>query len=202
VSLSAPDPAPVEATSEQPLEPAPKPRNKRRRALVEWGVILVVALLAALLLRTFVIQPYFIPSASMEPTLMVGDKVLVNKLSYDLHPIHRGDVIVFKKPPDDNTPGIKDLIKRVIGLPGETIAGRNGQIYINGNLLNEPWLPKVDRDTTSTFGPVQIPAGEYFVMGDNRADSSDSRVFGPITKSLVVGRAFIKVWPPSRIGTL
>jgi signal peptidase I len=202
VSLSAPEPAPVEATSEPPVEPAPKPRNKRRRALVEWGVILVVALLAALLLRTFVIQPYFIPSASMEPTLMVGDKVLVNKLSYDLHPIHRGDVIVFKKPPDDNTPGIKDLIKRVIGLPGETIAGRNGQIYINGKLLNEPWLPKVDRDTTSTFGPVQIPAGQYFVMGDNRADSSDSRVFGPITKSLVVGRAFIKVWPPSRIGTL
>jgi len=202
VSLPAPDPAPVEAPSEPPVEPAPKPRNKRRRALVEWGVILVVALLAALLLRTFVIQPYFIPSASMEPTLMVGDKVLVNKLSYDLHPIHRGDVIVFKKPPDDNTPGIKDLIKRVIGLPGETIAGRNGQIYINGKLLNEPWLPKVDRDTTSTFGPVQIPAGEYFVMGDNRADSSDSRVFGPITKSLVVGRAFIKVWPPSRIGTL
>ena len=202
MSLPAPDPAPVEATSEPPVEPAPKPRNKRRRALVEWGVILVVALLAALLLRTFVIQPYFIPSASMEPTLMVGDKVLDNKLSYDLHPIHRGDVIVFKKPPDDNTPGIKDLIKRVIGLPGETIAGRNGQIYINGKLLNEPWLPKVDRDTTSTFGPVQIPAGEYFVMGDNRADSSDSRVFGPITKSLVVGRAFIKVWPPSRIGTL
>jgi signal peptidase I len=202
VSLPAPDPAPVEATSEPPVEPAPKPRNKRRRALVEWGVILVVALLAALLLRTFVIQPYFIPSASMEPTLMVGDKVLVNKLSYDLHPIHRGDVIVFKKPPDDNTPGIKDLIKRVIGLPGETIAGRNGQIYIDGKLLNEPWLPKVDRDTTSTFGPVQIPAGQYFVMGDNRADSSDSRVFGPITKSLVVGRAFIKVWPPSRIGTL
>ena len=202
MSLPAPDPAPVEAPSEPPVEPAPKPRNKRRRALVEWGVILVVALLAALLLRTFVIQPYFIPSASMEPTLMVGDKVLVNKLSYDLHPIHRGDVIVFKKPPDDNTPGIKDLIKRVIGLPGETIAGRNGQIYINGKLLNEPWLPKVDRDTTSTFGPVQIPAGEYFVMGDNRADSSDSRVFGPITKSLVVGRAFIKVWPPSRIGTL
>jgi signal peptidase I len=195
------DPAPVDVTT-TPAEPAPKSRSKRRRAIIEWGVILVVALLAALLLRTFVIQPYYIPSASMEPTLKVGDKVLVNKLSYDLHSIHRGDVIVFKKPPDDNTPGIKDLIKRVIGLPGETIAGKDGQIYIDGKLLNEPWLPRVDQNTTSTFAPVQIPAGEYFVMGDNRGDSSDSRVFGPIPKSLVVGRAFIKVWPPSRIGTL
>jgi signal peptidase I len=202
VSLPAPnDPVPVDATP-APDEPAPKARSKRRRAIIEWGVILVVALLAALLLRTFVIQPYYIPSASMEPTLKVGDKVLVNKLSYDLHSIHRGDVIVFKKPPDDTTPGIKDLIKRVIGLPGETIAGKNGQIYINGNLLRESWLPKVDQDTTSTFGPVQIPAGEYFVMGDNRGDSSDSRVFGPIQKKLVVGRAFIIVWPISRVGTL
>jgi signal peptidase I len=202
VALPAPnDPAPVDVPSTAEVPP-PKPHSKRRRAIIEWGIILVVALLAALLLRTFVIQPYFIPSASMEPTLKVGDKVLVNKLSYDLHSIHRGDVIVFKKPPDDNTPGIKDLIKRVIGLPGESIAGRNGQIYINGNLLREPWLPKVDQDTTSTFGPIPIPAGEYFVMGDNRSDSSDSRVFGPIPKSLVVGRAFIIVWPLSRIGTL
>jgi signal peptidase I len=202
VALPAPnDPVPVDATS-VPEVPAPKPRSKRRRAIIEWGVILVVALLAALLLRTFVIQPYYIPSASMEPTLKVGDKVLVNKLSYDLHSIHRGDVIVFKKPPDDTTPGIKDLIKRVIGLPGETITGKNGEIYINGNLLREPWLPKVDQDTTSTFGPVTIPAGEYFVMGDNRGDSSDSRVFGPIAKKLVIGRAFIIVWPLSRIGTL
>jgi signal peptidase I len=195
------DPAPVDTTTTAE-QPPPKPRSKRRRAIIEWGIILVVALLAALLLRTFVIQPYYIPSASMEPTLKVGDKVLVNKLSYDLHSIHRGDVIVFKKPPDDNTLGIKDLIKRVIGLPGETIAGRNGQIYINNNLLRESWLPKVDQDTTSTFGPLLIPAGEYFVMGDNRSDSSDSRVFGPISKKLVVGRAFIIVWPLSRIGTL
>ncbi len=202
MSLPAPnDPAPVDATSAAE-EPAPKPRSKRRRAIIEWGVILVVALLAALLLRTFVIQPYYIPSASMEPTLKDGDKVLVNKLSYDLHSIHRGDVIVFKKPPDDTTPGIKDLIKRVIGLPGETIAGRNGQIYINGNLLRESWLPKVDQNITSTFGPIQIPAGEYFVMGDNRDDSTDSRVFGPIPKKLVVGRAFLIVWPISRIRTL
>jgi signal peptidase I len=136
----------------------------------------------------------------MEPTLKVGDKVLVNKLSYDFHPVHRGDVIVFKRPANDYSPGIKDLIKRVIGLPGETIEGRGGSIYINGQKLNEPWLPR--GTPTSDFTPVVIPAGQYFVMGDNRGDSADSRGFGPIKKNLIVGRAFLLVWPLSRIGTL
>jgi signal peptidase I len=136
----------------------------------------------------------------MEPTLIVGDKVLVNKLSYDFHSVHRGDVIVFKKPPNDFSPGIKDLIKRVIGLPGETISAQDGSVYINGQKLKESWLPK--GVTTDNFGPVRIPAGQYFVMGDNRGDSADSRVFGPITKSLIIGRAFLLVWPLSRIKTL
>jgi signal peptidase I len=170
--------------------------------MIEWMTILAIAVLAAVLLRILVVQPFEIPSGSMEPTLKPHDRVLVNKLGYDLHAIHRGDVIVFKRPPDDNTPGIKDLIKRVIGLPGETITGLNRQVYINGKPLNEHWLPKVDQGTTSNFGPVRIPAGEYFVMGDNRTDSTDSRVFGPVSKSLVVGRAFMIVWPLGRIGTL
>jgi len=135
--------------------------------LIEWGVILLVALLAALLLRTFVVQPYFIPSGSMEPTLEVNDKVLVNKLSYDFHSVHRGDVIVFKTPADDRSPGIKDLIKRVIGLPGETISAAGGYVYINGVRLNESWLPKVDRGVTFGLKTTLIPPGEYFVMGDN-----------------------------------
>jgi signal peptidase I len=156
-----------------------------------------VAVLAAVGLRTFVVQPFYIPSGSMEPTLIVGDKVLVNKLSYDFHSVHRGDVIVFKKPPNDFSPGIKDLIKRVIGLPGETISARDGSVYINGQKLKESWLPK--GVTTADFGPVRIPSGQYFVMGDNRGDSADSRVFGPITKNLIIGRAFLLVWPPSRI---
>ena len=163
-------------------------------------MVLVVAVAAAVLLRTFVIQPYYIPSGSMEPTLMVGDKVLVNKLSYDFHSVHRGDVIVFKKPPHDYTPAIKDLIKRVIGLPNETISGMNGHVYINGHELNEPWLRK--GVYTSNFGPVHIPPGYYFVMGDNRTNSADSRVIGPIPGSLIVGRAFLIVWPLGRIGTL
>ncbi len=174
-----------------------------------------MAVLAAILIRSFVFQPFFIPSGSMEPTLKVNDRVLVNKLSYKLHSVHRGDVVVFKKPPNDTTPGITDLIKRVIGLPGETISGRNGEVYINGRPLAEPWLPKVDQDVT-TFPPAGaipgcqsapgggclIPPGEYFMMGDNRSDSSDSRIIGPIPKHLFIGKAFVRVWPLSRLGTL
>lgn len=171
---------------------------KSRRVVIEWVAVLAVAVLAAVLIRAFVLEPFFIPSGSMEPTLKVNDRVLVNKLSYDLHSVHRGDVIVFKKPPNDFTPGIKDLIKRVIGLPGETISGQDGAVYINGHRLKEPWLPK--GVTTAPFPAVHIPKGDYFVMGDNRGDSADSRVIGPIRGSLIVGRAFIRVWPLSRIG--
>lgn len=193
--LAADRPGPAQP----PNPPAPR-RNRTRRALIEWGAILVVAVLAAVILRTFIVQPYFIPSGSMEPTLKVGDKVLVNKLSYDFHSIHRGDIIVFKRPPHDYSPDIKDLIKRVIGLPNETISAKGGTVYINNRRLDEHWLPR--GVTTQDFGPVHIPPGYYFVMGDNRGDSADSRVIGPISKGLIVGRAFLIVWPLSHIGTL
>jgi signal peptidase I len=102
-------------------------------------------LLAAVLLRAFVVQPFSIPSGSMEPTLKVHDRLLVNKLSYHLHRVGRGDIVVFKKPADDTTPGITDLVKRVIGLPGETISANDGQVYVDGRYLPEPWLPEVDQ---------------------------------------------------------
>jgi len=169
-------------------------------------VILAIAVSAALLIRSFVLQPYYIPSGSMEPTLKVGDRVLVNKLSYDLHSVHRGDIVVFGKPPNDVSPGVKDLIKRVIGLPGETISTRNGDVYINGQLLAEPWLPKdqvpVPSGPSCVLQTTTIPSGEYYVMGDNRGNSEDSRCFGPIAGKLIVGRAFVRVWPLSRLGTL
>ena len=219
MSVSEPEKPPTGSDPSEPSEPAPlspesvtgtdgpdapapqTPRRRRaRRAVLEWVAILVVAVVAALLLRSFVIQPYYIPSGSMEPTLLVGDKVLVNKLAYDFHKVHRGDVIVFRKPPNDYTPNIKDLIKRVIGLPGETISAKGGSVYINGHILKEPWLPK--GDTTANFGPVHIPAGHYFVMGDNRGNSEDSRVIGPISGKLIVGRAFLIIWPIGQINTL
>ncbi len=192
-------PADVTPPPQPQPEPAARPAKSSRgmRALIEWVVIIAVALLGALIIRTVLFQAFFIPSASMEPTLKVHDRILVNKLSYDLHSVHRGDIVVFKRSPNmvDADGNIKDLVKRVIGLPGETIQSTaDGHVEINGRILNEPYLPA----GTLPGPPIAkrvIPPGEYFVMGDNRDDSSDSRVWGPIKRSQIVGRAFILIWP-------
>ena len=187
------------------------------RWVVEWAVILMAVLLCTVLLRTYVIQSFYIPSPSMVPTLQVGDRIMVNKLSYDLHGVHRGDIVVFKRPPLE-TQDFPDLVKRVIGLPGESVSTHDGHVYINckgGDYarcspLAEPWLPPGPSSYTGALpddsypqnnmpGPVTVPAGEYYVMGDNRTDSEDSRFFGPIPGSLIVGRAMAVVWPLSRI---
>ena len=184
-------------------------RGSSYRWVIEWAVILMVVLVATVVLKTYIVQTFYIPSPSMVPTLDVGDRIMVNKLSYDFHGVHRGDIVVFRRPPleDQNFP---DLVKRVIGLPGETISTQNGHVYINGQQLKEPWLPPGPQSYTGALpddphaefnmpGPVKIPPDEYFVMGDNRTDSEDSRYFGPISKSLIVGRAVAVVWPLSRL---
>ncbi len=175
--------------------------------LVEWAVILVLVVAATFLLRLFVLQTFSIPSGSMLPTLQINDRIIVDKLSYH---VDRGAVVVFKRPPLEPQ-NYADLVKRVIGLPGERIGSVNGQITINGKVLAEPWLPKGPQAYTQPLpgdpnpqfnlppGGVLIPAGEYFVMGDNRVDSEDSRWFGPIPRSLIVGRAVAVVWPPSQV---
>jgi signal peptidase I len=189
------------------------PPGARRHVLVEWVVIVIVALVAALLIKTFAIQAFYIPSQSMEPTLMPGDRVLVNKLAYDFHPVHTDDIVVFRRPPNDTTPGIDDLIKRVIGLPGQTVDVANCGVYINGKELAQPYLPKGWQEPTSEYcttwpassplpDPYKVPKGYYFVMGDNRQDSYDSRYWGPLPDSYLVGRAFLRMWPPGRIGFL
>lgn len=172
------------------------------RTAIEWIAVIVGALVVALLIKTFLLQAFYIPSESMEPTLEVGDRVLVNKLSYDFHDVNRGDLVVFHRPETDmaNDEAIKDLIKRVIGLPGETVESIDGRVYIDGQPLEEPYLP--EGVTTTMPGPVTVPEGQVFVMGDNRANSSDSRVFGPISQDLIIGRAFLRVWPLSQIGFL
>jgi signal peptidase I len=214
VSLSVPpDLTDPESPAVDAGSPASAKSRSATRVVLEWAAIVALAVLGAFLIRAFVVQPFSIPSGSMEPTLKDHDRLLVNKLSYHSHPVHRGDVVVFKKPPDDITPGITDLVKRVIGLPGETISAHNGQVYIDGRYLRQPWLPKVDRGVTvfpssipgclpSPPGSCRIPAGEYFMLGDNRTDSADSRFIGPVSRSLFIGRAFILVWPLSRIGFL
>lgn len=180
--------------------------RKRMRTTVEWLLVIGGALLVALLVRTFFIQAFWIPSDSMEPTLHKGDRVLVNKLSYKLHDVHRGDVIVFKRPeraqssnPDDD---IEDLIKRVIGLPGDTIETVDGVIYINDEPLPEPYLPPNTKSDSPPVTRQVIPDDQYFVMGDNRGNSQDSRWFGPIDEGLIVGRAFVRIYPLGDIGGL
>jgi signal peptidase I len=175
--------------------------RRSSRWLLEWALVLIIALGVAVTVRAYVVQTFFIPSASMEPTLMVGDRILVDKLSYDLHPVHTGDIVVFAKPPDEIAPGINDLVKRVIGLPNQTIAsGPGGTILINGHKLAEPWLTKSAlTDPGPPITTQKIPPGHYFVMGDNRGDSEDSRVFGTISGSLIVGRVTVRIWPLSAL---
>jgi len=165
----------------------------------EWVAIVAAALVAALVIKAFVIQAFYIPSGSMEPTLKVGDRVLVNKLAYHAHPIHRGDIVVFTRPKlEGGAPAIKDLIKRVIGLPGETIeSSSDGQVLIDGRTLREPYLPA--GTITTGINRQTVPPGHYWVMGDNRSNSRDSRFFQAIPRSLVVGRAFVLVWPLSSL---
>jgi signal peptidase I len=174
------------------------------KALLEWIVVVVAALAVALVIRWQFFGAYVIPSGSMIPTLEyqgTRDRVLVNKLSYKLHDIHRGDIVVFKRPPGENDKTIKDLIKRVIGLPGETISGHDRTVYVGDRPLTEPYVNPACNGTND-FGPITVPKGQIWVMGDNRCFSEDSRVFGTINQDLVVGRAFVRVWPLNHLGWL
>lgn len=203
-------PATVDTAASEPTRPARgnrasgrarTPGQRRRRALIEWIVLIAGALVIALLIKTFLFQAFFIPSESMVPTLKIGDRVLVNRLSYDLHDVHRGDIVVFKAPPEAQSEGIKDLVKRVVGLPGETVEAReDGRIYVDDRLLDEPYLPR--GTTTSNLPPTKVPPGHLFMMGDNRGASRDSRFFGPIEESSIIGRVFVRIWPPQHIGLL
>jgi signal peptidase I len=168
------------------------------RGIASWAAVIVVAVLVATALRVFVVESFWIPSASMEPTLhgcsgCNNDRVLVNKTSYRLHAVHRGDVVVFDRPPAVPDPD-KYLIKRVVGLPGDVVSGHDGHVWIGSRPLTEPYLNPACGPQES-FPAATVPAGKVFVMGDNRCDSFDSRMFGAVSESAVVGRAFLIVWP-------
>ena len=176
--------------------------------VVEWLVVLVCALGLALLLKAFLVEVFVIPSGSMEPTLMVDNRVVVYKLGYRMHDVNRGDVVVFDNP--GQSFGIDDLIKRVVALGGETFEIRDGGVYIDGTRLEEPYLQA--GEATFPKAPIPrcehaadpllcvVPEGKVLVLGDSREDSRDSRFFGPIDVDDVVGRAFMKIWPPNDLG--
>ncbi len=185
----------------------------------ELPVLVVVALGVAVLIKTFLVQAFYIPSASMEPTLLPGDRVLVNKLAYRVGEPSRGDVVVFDSPFDVDAPesipralarnvaealGIgspaSDFIKRVVAVPGDTVEIHEGHVFVNGERLEEGYIQ--EESFLGEYKAVEVPPGHVFVMGDNRNHSQDSRVFGPVAIDQVVGEAFIRVWPVTRWGRL
>ncbi len=167
--------------------------HSRLRSVLGWVITLVVATLVAIAARTYAVQTFFIPSPSMTPTLQVGDRVLVNKLSST---IHRGDIVVFHDVPAD-VGGPPTLVKRVIGLPGETISSTGSSVLIDGRKVAEPWLPPLVgacSETTVHITPTKIPAGHYYVLGDCRGNSDDSRYWGVVPQSKIVGKVDVVVW--------
>lgn len=181
-----------EASDPQPPEPVAK---KKANAWAEWIIVIIVAVTAALMVRAFVLQQFAVSGHSMDTTLHDGDRVLVNKLSYRLHDPNRGDVVVLKT---IEGAGERDLIKRVVALPGETVEYRACVLYIDGRELIEPYLDPTVVTPTSCGGDqakITVPADTVFVLGDNRGGSKDSRDIGPVSYSDLLGRAFVIIWP-------
>ena len=207
---AAPARASVPADRPSPVEqPTPvDPRARRRRLIIEYAIIAIVAVLVAVLVQAYIVKPYRIPSESMENTLMPGDRVFVNRFIYHFKDVNRGNVVVFKSPSDGTV-----LIKRVIGLPGNVISLKDGSVYVDGKKLDEPYV-RTDAgapEPTEPFDngepwdlqkPYTVPAGNYFMMGDNRTNSGDSREFGPVSQNALIGEAFFIYWPLNRIGTI
>ena len=179
----------------------PSGRRRWRRILTETVITLVVAALLAGLVRTYALQTYWIPSGSMEPTLNIYDRILVQKAFFSWHDLHEGDIVVFNHPPLDRCGGAQggDLVKRVIALPGQTIYSAGNDIYVDGRPLAESYLPHDDPlgppiPDASSQHPYRVPPGDFYVLGDNRAISCDSRYWGPITGSSIIGKVVLVWW--------
>jgi signal peptidase I len=222
-----PSAAPTDPTAaDRPADPSAPTEAKPDRFWRELPILLLASLAIAILIKTFLVQAFYIPSISMEPTLLKGDRILVCRICLHTSDIHRGDIVVFSDPHPQ--PGVdrgpvgallhwlgqglgvaqpenKDYIKRVIGLPGDVVELNEGQLYVNGGKVDEPYLnAEVD---TRPYGPVTVPPGMLFVLGDNRAHSGDSRFppptgLGYVPENTVIGKAFVIVYPPSRWGWL
>ncbi len=178
-----------------PLNPEPVAPPKTEHPILEIVRFSLIALIIVIPIRMFIAQPFIVSGASMEETFQSGEYLIVDQLSYQFHTPNRGDVIVFRYPNDPS----KFFIKRVIGLPGETIAIDGNVVTItnevspNGIILDEPYIKSMDNGTTMT---EKLGAREYFVMGDNRDQSSDSRVWGVLQEERIIGRAFLRLFPP------
>jgi signal peptidase I len=218
--------------SPEPDEGSGKRRNPVLRFLGEMPGLIIMSLILAILIKTFLIQAFYIPSGSMEDTLQINDRVLVSKVPYYFHEPERGDVIVFSQPDPAKQvhrglvdgffhwlvqgigiqkPDNQDFIKRVIGVPGDTVWAEHDKVYVNGHVVNEPYV----KGSTGNFDKVKVPPGMYFVLGDNRGQSEDSRFglgviadpqkmpgIGFIPRENIIGKAWVIVWPKDHWGTL
>ena len=186
---------------DQQFETSERERRSARKkggGLVEYVVILLISFALVFgFVRPFVMEAFWIPSGSMIPTLQINDRVLVNKFIYRFTEPERGDIVVFESV--DNSE--QDLIKRVVGLPGDEISVRSGKLFVNGEPQEESYVNQKLPDV-SFFAKTTVPKDHVFVMGDNRANSQDSRVFGPLPEENIEGEAFLRFWPPGRIGLL
>jgi signal peptidase I len=187
----------------QPANPTQAPTTEGssssslRRELRSWARDLLLALGLAMVIIVFLYQPVKVEGTSMAPLLTDQERIFINKFVYRFEPIGRGDVVVFWYPMDRS----KSFIKRVVGLPGEMVEIRQGQVYVDGKRLEEAYVPPRFADT-SNYGPIRVPPGEFFVMGDHRASSNDSRVFGPVPHRYIYGKAVFAYWPVDRFGSI
>jgi signal peptidase I len=208
--------APAEHHSHNPVDKLARRLPQPWRTIVDWVVTIVGAIAIVLLIKAFVVNPYRIPSSSMEPTLhcarpaqgceaRFSDRVLANRFIYRFRSPHRGDIVVFNTPPEAAAKcgAGGTFVKRIIGLPGERIAVRvlkgNGYVFINGRMLNEPYIQLSRRAPASPYGPTTVPKGQYFMMGDNRSASCDSRFWGTVPRKNIIGKVFLTYWPPNRL---
>ena len=187
----------MEPNAEISTTVAPGAAQPLRRELRSWGRDLVIALSLAIVIIIFFYQPVKVEGTSMTPLISDQERIFINKFVYRFDPIERGDVVVFWYPLDRS----KSFIKRVVGLPDDTVEIREGQVYVNGKVLLEPYVPSESADF-GTLSATRIPRGEYFVMGDHRTSSNDSRIFGPVPRKFIYGKAVFAYWPVDHFGSI
>lgn len=176
--------------------------SKTWRSLRENLILITIALVLAFLIRTFIAEPRYIPSDSMLPTLHTGDRLVVEKISYRFNSPKFRDIVVFQPPPELQRRGYPQdqaFIKRIIGTPGDTVQIDGGKVYINGKILQEDYIKEPPRQP---FPQIKVPPNQYFMMGDNRNDSNDSRYWGFLPQENIIGKATFRFWPADRIGAI